>query len=86
MCSPGDTFKDYLSSQGFTNVQNEITKWPCTPWPEDEVGKTLEGMHRQNILMGVEGISMMLLTKQLGLATEGVDDLVQKIRQELEDL
>ena len=27
--APGDTCKDYLSTQGFTNVQNKIMKWPC---------------------------------------------------------
>ena len=36
--------------------------------------------------MGVEGLSMMLLTKQLGWATEEVNDLIQKVRQDLEDL
>ena len=83
--APERTFEDYVSSQGFINVQSRIMKWSCPPWPEDEAEKTLGRMHRHDFLRGVEGLSMMLLTKQLGRTKEEVDDLIQ-VRQDLEDL
>ena len=79
--APGDVFNDYLSAQGFANVQNKIMNGPAR-----RGRKNLGKMHRQNILMWVEGLSMRLLTKQLGWTKEEFDDHKQEVRQDLEGL
>lgn len=83
---PEDRFKEYMSIQGFVNIRETVMKQPCTPWPEDEDGKKLGGLQRQNILMALEGGSMMLFTKQLGWTKGEVEALILEVREDLEDL
>ena len=82
----GYDFKDYMLSQGFTNVQEKVLHWPCTPWPEDEAGKKLGMMQKPNILLALEGATMNLFMNQLGWSKEDVHSLLQEVREDLDDL
>lgn len=84
--APGDHFKNYLSDEGFTNVQEKITNWPCSPWSKDEYGKELGRLQRQNMLMMLEGVSTMVLMKHLGWTKQEVEALLQEVRRDLDDL
>ena len=83
---PEEKFKDYMSTEGFVNIRETVMKLPCGPWPEDEAGKKLGKLQRQNILMVQEGASMMLFTKQLGWTKEEIETLIVEVREDLEDL
>ncbi len=84
--APGERFKDDLSNQGFANVQEKFIQWPCGPWPEDEAGKKLGRLQIQNLLIALQGLSTMLLTKWLGWTKEEVEVLLQEVRRDLDDL
>ncbi len=82
----GGRFKYDLSNQGFAKVQEEFMQWPSGPWPEDEAGKKLRRLQIQSVLMALEGLSTMLLTKQLGWTKEEVEALLQEVRRDINDL
>lgn len=83
---PGERFKEYLSAQGFISMRETVMKWPCGPWPEDQAGKRLGRLQKQNILMALEAASLMLFTKQLGWTKEEVEAIIREAREDLEDL
>ena len=83
---PGVKFKEYLSSQGFVNIQENLSRWPYGPWPEDEAGKKLGSLQKQNILMALEAVSMILLNKQPGWTKEELEAIIREVREDLDDL
>ncbi len=84
--APGDKFKDYLSNQGFVDVQEKVLMFPYGPWPEDEVGKTVGRLYRKDILLAVESASMPLLTKSLGWTKEEVEAIMEEVRNDIDDM
>lgn len=81
--NPGERFKAYLSAQGFMNTREMVMKWPCGPWPEDQAGKRLGRLQKQNFLMALEVASLMLFTKQLGWTKEEVEAIIREAREDL---
>ena len=84
--APGDNFKRYLSDEGFINVQEKVMKWPCSPWAEDEDGKELGRLQRQNMLMMLEGVSTRLFMEHLGWTKQEVEALLQDVRKDFNDV
>ena len=84
--APGDNFKRHLSNEGFTNVNEKLTTWACSPWPEDENGKEIGSLQRRNILMMLEGVTTMVFMKSFGWTKQEVDALLEGVRKDLDDL
>ena len=84
--APGDNFKRHMLNEGFTNVQGKLTTWACSPWPEDEYGKEIARLQRQNVLMALEGISTMVFMKYFGWTKQEVDALLEGVREDIGDL
>ena len=83
---PGERLKEYLSAPGFISIRETVMKWPCGPWPEDQAGRRLGRLQKQNILMALEAASLMLFTKQLDWTKKEVDAIIGETREDLEDL
>ncbi|KAH8649020.1 S-adenosyl-L-methionine-dependent methyltransferase [Xylariales sp. PMI_506] len=78
-------YKEWLEEIGFINVRETIILCPGNPWPEDpklkEMGRYLESDFHD----GVEGISLRILQKGLGMTLEEVLELVGKVKKDLID-
>ncbi|KAL8742179.1 MAG: hypothetical protein Q9184_008294, partial [Pyrenodesmia sp. 2 TL-2023] len=79
-------FSRYLEEVGFENVVEEKIPWAIAPWPEDEKEKKIGQMEADNLNNGMEGMTMGLLTKNLGWTPEEVGEFVKEIRADLYDV
>ena len=52
--------------------------------PEDEAGKRLGGLQRQNFLVALDGVSMPLFTKELEWTKEEVEAFLRQVRKNLD--
>ncbi|KAI1501566.1 S-adenosyl-L-methionine-dependent methyltransferase [Biscogniauxia marginata] len=58
---------------------------PGNPWPRGEAQKELGALQMRNILEGIHGMSMTLLTKMLGMRAEEVEALLVEVRKDLQN-
>ena len=75
----------WFEKAGFVDVKRIYLKSPTNTWPKDpslkEVGKFQLLAHVE----GLEGISLGLMTRQLGWKADEVKVLMAKVRPELKD-
>lgn len=80
-----DEAKDRMIAAGFQNVVEHRFKAPIGPWAKDRHLKELGRYNRLQWEEGIEGWSMMLLTKLLGWSRVEVEVYLMKMRQGLRD-
>jgi hypothetical protein len=73
---------------GLVNVTERLFVWPLGPWhqgPRNEHLRELGRWARKDIMEGMEGLGMSLLTKFGGMSREEVLKLVQDAKNDLWD-
>ena len=75
-------FVKQLQDQGFINIKEETSQWAIGPWPKGKVQKAIGRYTLENILSGLQGISMALLTRHLGWSKEEVEVYLVDVRKE----
>ena len=78
-------YKDQLIAAGFVNVVEKRYIWPCNKWPKDKAMKELGMWELENILRGLEAISMGLFTRILGWTAQEVEMFIIKVKAESKD-
>ena len=76
-------YKQQLIDAGFTNVVQEDYKWPINAWPKDRKWKTVGAWSGENILSGLEALSLVLFTKVLGWSVESTTVFCAGVRKDL---
>lgn len=74
-----------MQDAGFIEVQTRMFMWPSNSWPKDPFMKELGRWNQINILDGLEGFCLALLTRGLGWKKEEVDILVARVSRDLKD-
>lgn len=59
--------KGYLQNCGFEDVVEHVYKWPIGPWAKDRRLKEIGMWNRLHWLESIEGWSLALLTRVLGV-------------------
>ncbi|KAI9732799.1 MAG: hypothetical protein M1834_003737 [Cirrosporium novae-zelandiae] len=72
-----------LRDSGFTNISEKVFRWPINDWPQDKHYKTLGLWARQNLLDGLQALSMKLFTLALGWKSEEVEVFLVDVRKEV---
>ena len=75
-------YKQQLKDAGFVNIVQHEFKWPSNDWPRDKDAKQLGAWVYENFCGGLEGISLMLLSKVLGWSVEEVQVFLVDVRKE----
>ena len=70
---------------GFEDVQEALHKWPLNTWPADKKMKEIGAWTYENIMEGMEGFSLSLLSKELGWTKEEIDVFLIDVRRDLRD-
>ncbi|KAJ9138480.1 S-adenosyl-L-methionine-dependent methyltransferase [Pleurostoma richardsiae] len=78
-------YKNMFEQAGFENVQMRMFKWPSNQWPADKKHKTLGMWNCANIDSGLEGLTLFLFTRGLGMSKEECLAYCAKARKELRD-
>ncbi|KAJ4995917.1 Secondary metabolism regulator LAE1 [Colletotrichum sp. SAR 10_66] len=77
------THLDAIKAAGFVDVEFKEFKWPLNSWPKDARLKELGSWQCNNLDMGLEGLSLALLTRALDWSQEEVLALCALARKDL---
>lgn len=78
-------YAQWMREIGFEDVEEKTFYWPTRPWPKDKHLKQLSLYVQEDVLSGLEGISMKILTGQLGWLAEEVQVFLSAVRKDLKD-
>jgi len=74
-----------MREAGFVDVQERMFMWPINGWPKNKMMKDIGEWNQLNILEGLEGFCLALLTRGLGWTKEEVDVFVARVSRDLRD-
>ncbi|TKA41015.1 hypothetical protein B0A54_07928 [Friedmanniomyces endolithicus] len=80
-----ESYKEWMREAGFVDIQTKMFMWPINSWPKDPYWKELGRWNQVNILEGLEGFCLALLTRGLGWRKEEVDVFVGRVGRDLRD-
>ena len=80
-----DKYVQWMQDAGFVDIQQRMFMWPSNAWPKDPFMKELGRWNQINILDGLEGFCLALLTRGLGWKKEEVDIFVARVSRDLRD-
>ncbi|KAF7518594.1 hypothetical protein G7054_g13409 [Neopestalotiopsis clavispora] len=78
-------YKRQMEEAGFQDVTEHRFSVPGNPWAKGREKKSLGLWQMQNILDGLHGISMVLLTKFLNMSPEAVEVLLVDVRKDIQN-
>ena len=67
------------------DIAERVYEWPIRGWPEAEKAKDIGKMTKINLMKGLESLSRLLLTHELGWTREQVETLKREVRQDVND-
>ncbi|KAK5073459.1 hypothetical protein LTR51_004038 [Lithohypha guttulata] len=70
--------KERMEEVGFVDVQGYICKIPIGSWPKNKHLKRVGALELVNMVDGIEGLSLRLLSKVLGMRPEDVQILLME--------
>lgn len=80
-----DNYRQWMESIGFVDIEERHFMWPSNGWPKDPYMKELGRWNQVNILDGLEGFCLALLTRGLGWKKEEVDIFVAQVSSDIKD-
>jgi SAM-dependent methyltransferase len=77
-------YKRWMEEAGFEDVVELRFYWPNGPWAKGEYYKTLGIMFQENLLAGLHGISLRVLTV-LGWVTDQITPFLAEVEREIKE-
>ncbi|KAF2090208.1 S-adenosyl-L-methionine-dependent methyltransferase [Saccharata proteae CBS 121410] len=79
------SFEDKLRDLGFIKIKKEHVQWPLTPWPKGSLEKKLGAYAQENLRSGLQGISMAVFCRHLGMTRDEVELNLYEARKDMND-
>lgn len=76
-------YRQQLLDAGFTNVVQRVFKWPMNTWPKDPRHKELGAWGLENIMQGLQALSLALFTRALGWKPDELELFLVDVRKDL---
>ncbi|KAF2104273.1 S-adenosyl-L-methionine-dependent methyltransferase [Rhizodiscina lignyota] len=80
-----DHYAEWMGKVGFTEVTERQFIWPTNTWPRDPKLKEIGKWNEVNMLQGLAGFSLALMTRGLAWSKDEVDVFVAKVRADMRD-
>jgi hypothetical protein len=74
----------YFEEAGFENIVDRRFYWPTSPWAKGKYFKTVAMYFQEDMLQGLEGISMKVL-QATGMSPQEVLDFVEEVKKDFRD-
>lgn len=78
-------YQEYMEDAGFVDVQVVKYQWPTNPWAKSPDQKILGRWLQQNLLDGVNGMSMAAFTRGLNMTAAEVELYLVDVRNDIKD-
>ena len=76
-------YKEMLEQAGFVDVVERKYEWPVGTWAKGKRQKMLGLWYREDLLSGLQGFTMALLTRALGMSSVEVELLLMGVRNDI---
>ncbi|KAK0127882.1 hypothetical protein ONS96_007382 [Cadophora gregata f. sp. sojae] len=76
-------YRDMMCEVGFVDVVERRFEWPVGTWARGEKMKTLGLWYREDLLAGLQGFTVAVLTRALGMSGEEVELLLVRVREDI---
>jgi hypothetical protein len=73
----------YFEEAGFVDIVEKHFQWPLNRWPKGERMKTLGSYWQEDIVRGLDGMTMAVLTRGGGMTKDEVPAMTAKVRQDV---
>lgn len=80
----GRRYKEVLEELGFVDVVEQRTQFPIGTWAKGKKMKTLGAWMKMDMLAGLQGMSMAIMTRGLGMTPEEVAVHLENVKTEIE--
>ncbi|KAI1805107.1 S-adenosyl-L-methionine-dependent methyltransferase [Daldinia bambusicola] len=80
--SNAKNYRRYFEEAGFQDVVEKRFYWPTSPWAKGTYYKTIATYFQEDLLSGLEGISLRVLGV-LGMSPEQVREFVEDVKKDL---
>ncbi|TLD31153.1 hypothetical protein PspLS_02943 [Pyricularia sp. CBS 133598] len=81
----GLTYKQMLLDRGFSNVHQVTYKWPMNDWAADAKHKKIGLYSQENIMQGLQALSLALFTRALHWTAEELEVFLVDVRRDLKN-
>lgn len=78
-------YKIWLHDVGFVDIQETIIRVPANPWPDNEDLKQVGQWTLADAVQGIEGLSLRILGKGLGMPVSDILQLSAQVKKDLSD-
>ncbi|KAJ8066621.1 hypothetical protein OCU04_005668 [Sclerotinia nivalis] len=75
----------WMAEAGFVDIVEKHFYWPCNTWVKGEKEKLLATWTQQNLIDGIQGMTMRNLTAGLGWSPEQVEMLLVDVRRDVKN-
>ncbi|KAI8961508.1 S-adenosyl-L-methionine-dependent methyltransferase [Daldinia sp. FL1419] len=82
--SNAQNYYRYFEEAGFENIVEKRFYWPTSPWAKGRYYKTVAAYFQEDLLSGLEGISLRVLGV-LGMSLEEVRQFSEEVKKDLMD-
>lgn len=76
-------YKGWMEDAGFVDVKETYLAWPTNTWAKGDYHKTLGAWCNADLRAGLEGFSMLALSKAMGMKKEEIQVLLDDVRNDL---
>ena len=76
-------YKEFLEEVGFEDVVETRFAWPIGTWARGERMKMLGTWTREDVLGAIQGVSMAVMTRGLGMSSEEVEVFLVDVRKDI---
>jgi len=76
-------YEQYMKDAGLVDIKEVHYKWPINIWPADKHEKEIGKFCLQNLLLGLESISMAPMTRFLNMSEEEVREILERVEKEI---
>ena len=74
-----------MREAGFVDVTEEHYQWPTNTWPKGKYHKTLGAWFHEDLMDGLNAMSMAVQTRGLGMTVEEVEIVCMEMREAIKD-
>ena len=72
-----------MEAAGFVDIAEKHFYWPCNTWPRGKKKKLVAMWTQQNLLDGINAMSMAVLTRGAGWSKEQVEVFLANVRGDI---
>jgi hypothetical protein len=76
-------YKSYMEEAGYVDIVETKFAWPVGQWGKDPKLKMIGIWARENFLSVLQGLSMAVMTRGLGMSAQEVEVLLAEVRAEV---